>query len=99
MVVFDAVRDEMVIVTPVRPKVGVSARMAAEAARERIDRVVRCLEGPLPARARANVAAVPKSTPVSNTDESRYLAMVRRAKEYILAGEYLPGGAGAALLG
>ncbi len=87
MIVFDAVRDEMVIVTPVRPKEGVSARMAEEAARERIDAVVRCLEGPLPARARADATAVPQSTPVSNTDESRYLAMVRRAKEYILAGD------------
>jgi anthranilate synthase component 1 len=87
MVVFDAVKDEMVIVTPVRPKAGVSARMAEEAARERIDAIVRCLEGPLPARARADVTAAPQSTPVSNTDESRYLAMVRRAKEYILAGD------------
>ena len=87
MVVFDAVRDEMVIVTPVRPKAGVTARMAEEAARERIDAVVRCLEGPLPARHRADAPAIPASKPISNTDEGRYLAMVKRAKEYILAGD------------
>jgi len=87
MVVFDAVRDEMTIVTPVRPRPGVTARMAEESARERIDEVARCLEQPLPSGARAAVSTAPTSAPISNTGEGRYRAMVERAKEYILAGD------------
>jgi len=40
MVVFDAARDEMAIVTPVRPAPGVSAKAAHEAALIRLDAVV-----------------------------------------------------------
>src|SRR5271155_431167 len=47
MVVFDGVRDEMVVVTPIRPQPGVSARAAHEAAQVRLDAVVAALEGPL----------------------------------------------------
>ena len=47
MVVFDSVRDEMVVVTPIRPVEGVSARAAHEAAQGRLDAVVAALEGPL----------------------------------------------------
>ena len=47
LVVFDSVRDEMFVVTPVRPRAGVSARQAAEAAAARLDRVIGQLEAPL----------------------------------------------------
>src|ERR1700691_5232887 len=47
MVVFDSVRDEMIVVTPIRPAEGVSARAAREAAQTRLDAVVAALEGPL----------------------------------------------------
>ncbi len=87
MVVFDAVKDEITIVTPVRPKPGVPARAALAAAQERIDRIVARLEGPLPLDARADVAALPHPAPVSNTSEAEYLAMVAAAKEYIAAGD------------
>jgi len=88
MVVFDGVRDEMVIVTPVRPRPAVSARMALEAAQDRIDAVIACLEQPLAAAAPADAADhVPVDGGVSNTDESRYRAMVEQAREYIRAGD------------
>ncbi|MGL4729440.1 MAG: anthranilate synthase component I, partial [Bosea sp. (in: a-proteobacteria)] len=73
MVVFDAVKDEISIVTPVRPKAGVSARAAFEAANERIERVVQRLEGPLPLDARRDVSALPHPAPLSNTSEAAYL--------------------------
>ncbi len=88
MVVFDAVRDELVIVTPVRPRPGVTATMAQEAARQRIDEVIDCLEQPLhhaSGGARADAAQAAKG--VSNTGEERYLSMVEQAKEYIRAGD------------
>ena len=47
MVVFDAVRDEMTMVTPVRPAAGVGARAAYESAQARLDAVVAALEAPL----------------------------------------------------
>ncbi len=47
MVVFDGARDEMSVVTPVRPAPGVSARAAYESAMARLDAVVDALESPL----------------------------------------------------
>ena len=87
MVVFDSVRDEMIVVTPVRPAEGVTARMAAEAATDRLDRVIATLEGPL---AHPGPPAAPNllsRRPVSNTPVADYLAMVERAKGYIRAGD------------
>lgn len=87
MVVFDSVRDEMIVVTPVRPRAGVSARQAAEAAAIRLDRVIGELEAPL---AHPGAAADPLSRaerPTSNTPVSDYLGMVERAQEYIRAGD------------
>ena len=40
MVVFDAMRDEISVVTPVRPAPGVAARAAYERALERLDAIV-----------------------------------------------------------
>jgi anthranilate synthase component 1 len=85
MIVFDSVRDEMVVVTPIRPAPGVSAKAAREAAEGRIEAVVAALEGPL-------VHAAPDASsqaeaPVSNTSEAEFLGMVERAREYIRAGD------------
>ena len=87
MVVFDAVKDELNIVTPVRPVAGVSANAAWESAQARIEAIVGVLEGPLahaPPAADPHLLAAP---PVSNTPEPRFLEMVERAKEYIRAGD------------
>jgi anthranilate synthase component I len=85
MVIFDAVRDAISVITPVRPADGVTARMAYEAAEARLDRVAATLEGPLPEGARDHAATPPE--PVSNTPPEAFAAMVARAKEYILAGD------------
>ncbi len=87
MVVFDSVRDEITVVTPVRPRPGVSARAAHAAALDRLDATVAVLEGPLahrPPEADPRLAAAP---PVSNTGTPAFLDMVGRAKEYIRAGD------------
>jgi anthranilate synthase component 1 len=87
MVVFDSVRDEMVVVTPIRPAAGVSARAALEAARARLDAVVAALEGPLEHVPPAVDPTLLADEAVSNTTEGEFLAMVARAKEYIVAGD------------
>ncbi|MFG1395768.1 anthranilate synthase component I [Roseixanthobacter pseudopolyaromaticivorans] len=85
MVVFDAVKDELTAVTPVRPQEGVSARAAFEAALARLDSVVAGLDRPM-----AHPAPEPFHThvePVSNTTEAEFCAMVEKAKDYIRAGD------------
>lgn len=85
MVVFDAVKDEITAVTPVRPQGGVSARAAYEAALDRLDGVVAALERPI-----AHPAPEPfhgQVGAVSNTTDAEFCAMVDRAKDYIRAGD------------
>ncbi len=87
MVVFDTVKDEISVVTPVRPLPGVAAQAAYERGCERIEAVVAILEGPLahaPASTDPHLLATP---PKSNTSEARFLEMVERAKDYISAGD------------
>jgi len=87
MVVFDAVKDEIALVAPVRPQPGRSARAAYAAALERLDAIVAVLEGPL---AHAQAGADPflnAAPPTSNTSEAEFHGMVERAMEYIRAGD------------
>ena len=87
MVVFDSVRDEMAVVTPIRPAPGVSAKAAREAAQARIEAVVAALEGPLDHKAPAVDPTLLAQAPASNTNEAEFLDMVARAREYIRAGD------------
>ena len=87
IVVFDAVKDEMVLVTPVRPTEGTSAATAYGEATARLDSALARLHGPLPAAAAIQPADIAIGEPVSNTPAADYLAMVARAKEYIGAGD------------
>jgi len=87
MIVFDAVRDEMSIVTPARPAANVSARAAYESAVDRLEAVVAALEAPLDHAPPAIDPAIAGAGAVSNTKEEDFLSMVSRAKEYIAAGD------------
>jgi anthranilate synthase component I len=87
MVVFDAVRDEISLITPVRPHPGASAKTAYEGALARLESVMWALERPLPIGDRADPRAIAFEQPVSNTSPADYEAMVERAKEYIRAGD------------
>src|SRR5208282_484561 len=88
MVVFDAARDEMAIVTPIRPAPGVSAKAAHEAAAARLDAVVAALEAPFDHGAGETAdPLLVAGEAVSNTTEAEYKAMVVKAKDYIAAGD------------
>jgi anthranilate synthase component I len=88
MVVFDAARDEMAIVTPVRPAPGVTARAAHESALARLDAVIAALEAPLDHAAAAEADPMLKAEePISNTTEAEYKSMVAKAKDYVAAGD------------
>jgi anthranilate synthase component 1 len=87
VVVFDAVRDTITVVTPVRPEKGVPAKTALARASERLATIVDALDQPLD-HAAANGKAGPVAIlPGSNTTPSEYERMVRAAKEYIAAGD------------
>jgi len=85
--IFDNVRDEITIVSPVWPEAGVNARTAYSRACERVIDTITDLERPASA-AQTSVAKLPAKVEIgSNTTLDEYLAMVERAKEYIRAGD------------
>jgi anthranilate synthase component I len=87
MVVFDNVKDEMIVVTPARPQAGVDAGAAYTAAVERLRGVVDALDAPLPHAAAMAAAQLMLPEAGSNTTPGEFMGMVERAKEYIAAGD------------
>ena len=86
IVIFDSVKDEITIVSTVRPSVGVCSEQAHTRAVDRLTAVIDALDAPLDKSADGE-GFDPAMTIVSNTPRERYLDMVRRAKEYIAAGD------------
>ncbi len=87
MVIFDSVRDEITVVTPVRPSADVTARQAHRRAVERLATIVDGLDRPTPKLAEFVDLDQLHATQTSNTGEVEYLGMVERAKEYVRAGD------------
>ena len=87
MVVFDAVKDEMIVVTPVYPQPATDAHAAYAAAVERLHRVVAALDEPLPHATGMSGMALAMPEPTSNTSPDKFKGMVARAKDYIAAGD------------
>jgi anthranilate synthase component I len=87
IIVFDAVKDEMTVITPVRPAAKLPAAAAYEQALARLQSVVTALAAGLPAVPATTVDEVVIEDPVSNTTPAEYKAMVDRAKDYIRAGD------------
>jgi len=84
--VFDSVKDEVTLVTPVRPEPGVNARAAYARARDRLSDVVADFDRALPhGSQQADIGGLEE--PQSNTPRDAYYGMVARAKEYIAAGD------------
>jgi anthranilate synthase component 1 len=84
--IFDNVRDEIIVVTPVWPERRTNAQQAYQAGVARLEDTVAKFE-----RSRAEIPAAhppPSSSEIhSNTTHDEYLALVERAKQYILAGD------------
>jgi anthranilate synthase component 1 len=87
IVVFDAVKDSITVVTPVRPEQGVDAKTALARAIERLSGVVESLDRPLDMFLTDIDTGPLDVPPKSNTTPSEYKAMVLKAKEYIAAGD------------
>jgi len=86
MVVFDSVRDEIIVVTALRPGPQIAFSAAHDRAIEQLKSVIATLEGaprgaPLPCNGAFAVL------PHSNTPRKRFFEIVEKAKEYIRAGD------------
>ncbi len=85
--IFDSVKDEIVVVTPVWPEGNVEARAAYARAGERIEEAIAALDRPLSPKMEAP-ADMPVEQPIeSNMTKEEYFSVVRRAKDYIRAGD------------
>ncbi len=86
VVIFDSVKDEAIIVTPIWYEEGVSVDDAFAQAEARIQRVVTQLntQQPLPVKEAASPAAL---TLKSHVDLPEYTEVVEKAKAYIRAGD------------
>ncbi|MFZ1991680.1 MAG: anthranilate synthase component I [Alphaproteobacteria bacterium] len=87
MLIFDAVKDEMLAVTSVRPEAGVTAKAAYARAEACLAEIVTKLDAPLPHQAKEPVEHPPIAETRSNTTPGEFFAMVAKAREYILAGD------------
>ncbi len=86
IVIFDSIKDELSVVTPVRPTEGVSAEAAFARAGERLNVILERLDQPLPHLSELD-SDVPHPAPRAATGPDAYRARVARAKEYIAAGD------------
>jgi anthranilate synthase component 1 len=85
--IFDAVRAEVTVATPVFPAKGVNARDAYDRAEERLSAVaVDFARNRLPEDA-YDSEPLKLEEPQSNTTHDEYLAIVAKAKDYIAAGD------------
>jgi anthranilate synthase component I len=86
MAIFDNVEDLVTIVTPVFPAQGVGPQAAYDRACERLADTLADLQRALPHQREDAVETGPVEA-VSNTEPARFLEMVRKAKDYIAAGD------------
>lgn len=87
MAIFDSVRDEVTVTSPVYVDRNVSARAAYARAQQRISEIVDALDRPLDHMALRGEDATPIEAPKSNTPPDDYRDMVLSAKDYITAGD------------
>jgi anthranilate synthase component 1 len=87
ILIFDVVKDEITVVTPVRPDAQSRADQTYKKARKRLKSVIAALDEPLPHMPPVSSRKLAEPEPTSNTTPAEYKAMVRRAKDYIVAGD------------
>ena len=84
-VIFDNLKDTMIVVTPVYPRPGFTPETAYVEAKLRLERVVAKLAKAVPPQPPATSPRFEE--PVSNVGRDGYHKMVLKAKEYIRAGD------------
>ncbi len=84
--IFDNVNADLTLAAPVYPDPAIGAEAAWEAAAAALAEAAQALQRPLP-HAAPPVALPPLPHPASNMTKEAFLAIVRRMKEYIFAGD------------
>ncbi len=84
--VFDNVRDELTLASPLYPRAGVTAQAAWDAAQAALNVAEAALLAPLAPPAPA-VTLPPQPEPQSNMTPAAFMAIVDRMKEHIAAGD------------
>jgi anthranilate synthase component 1 len=87
VIIFDAVKDAITVVTPVRPEKSVSAKTALARATERLGAVVDDLDRALDKEQQNGADGPLHVEPRSNTTPAEFARMVLKAKDYIAAGD------------
>jgi anthranilate synthase component 1 len=87
VVIFDAVKNTITVVTPVRPDKTVSAKSALARAAERLGTVVDDLDRALDKEQATDSGGPLVVEPQSNTTPAEFQRMVLAAKDYIAAGD------------
>jgi anthranilate synthase component I len=88
VIVFDGVKQELLLVTPARPSAGMDARAAYEAARARLQAAWTKLDQPSPLRVpSASARPSPLGPAQANMSPEAYMAKVETARDYIKAGD------------
>jgi anthranilate synthase component 1 len=87
VIIFDAVKDTITVVTPVRPEKSVPAKAALARATERLGAVVDDLDRALDKEQQSGADGPLHVEPRSNTTPAEFARMVLKAKDYIAAGD------------
>lgn len=87
MAVFDALKDTVTIVTPVWGNADETVERALETAKERLNKVVQDFDRPLPKRADHSETQSELPEPQSNMTREHFHGMVKKAVDYIYAGD------------
>ncbi len=96
MAIFDSVKDDVTVVTPVYPEDGISAKAAYARAMERLSNVVEALDRPLDHGFAGRSDTPPISPPGSNTTPAEYRDKVLRGQRVHRCRRHLSGRALAA---
>lgn len=85
MAAFDSVDNSITFITPVYSKKDVDVKTARATAEKRLENAAAAMKKPVPPQKKAGARV--HVEPKSNTPHEKYLAMVKRAIEYIKAGD------------
>ncbi|WP_395648327.1 anthranilate synthase component I [Terricaulis sp.] len=85
--VFDNVTSEIILVTPARKRANQSAAQAYDAAKARLEKMLRVLDRPLSKRAAPQKPTEAMPAQVSNTTPEQYRSLVAHCKDYCRSGD------------
>jgi anthranilate synthase component 1 len=85
--IFDTVKDEIILATPVWPDAKLDAKAAFARAQERLDETAAALEKPTPPSPPAPADLPTNVAAQSNMTKAEFFDVVKRAKDYIAAGD------------